>query len=386
MSKFSNLEKRGRVKEDEDGAFDVVIFNFIVSWSGFRQPQLSDPRKRRSFRFETPGPNPSPSNTTPPATTRIEFTKASPLKPPKFHTIDFTVPTLAQQSVLDNALITFNVTARNSNQHMGIYYDSMVVSVLYKDQRFGSTALFPPFSQEPKTTTIVHGTIGAATLTVNTDEWKEFMNDRKLGLCGFGWVDVTNFEEQEMSSTIQTKFHSNICGKPPCFHSLCNTVRNQKLLLMASPSQWPIRPSCICLWLALRPRSPTYTIVNFSVPAVNDSNASDHGTIRTIPSFYQGKDKTHRVVDQVDVKTRLWTGLRKAMMNATAELRADLSTKIKYKTWGIKSKHHRVNREGKIRIGKDGKISNKKKKVKLGHPSKKRKLRSSRYLSSINDT
>ncbi|KAK8524360.1 hypothetical protein V6N13_015388 [Hibiscus sabdariffa] len=163
----------------------------------------------------------------------------------------------------------------------------------------------------------------------------------------------------------------------------------------------------LCLWLALRPRSPTYTIVNFSVPAANDNNASDHGTIqygldiqnpnedsgiyyddiflefyygedkvgnRTIPSFYQGKYKTHRVIDHVDVETRLWTGLRKAMMNTTAELRADLSTKIKYKTWGIKSKHHGVNREGKIRIGKDGNISNKKKKVKPGRRSKKLKL------------
>ncbi|KAE8664483.1 Late embryoproteinsis abundant (LEA) hydroxyproline-rich glycoprotein family [Hibiscus syriacus] len=171
-----------------------------------------------------------------------------------------------------------------------------------------------------------------------------------------------------------------------------------------------------CLWLALRPRSPTYTIVNFSVLEANDSNASDHGTIhyeldienpnedsgiyyddillmfyygedkvgsKTIPSFYQGWDRTHRVIDQVDVETRLWTGLHKAMMNATAELRADLSTKVKYKTWGIKSKHHGMNKEGKIRIGKDGKISNKKKKVKLGHPSKKWKLRSTRYLSSI---
>ncbi|KAE8664484.1 hypothetical protein F3Y22_tig00112762pilonHSYRG00085 [Hibiscus syriacus] len=104
---------------------------------------------------------------------------------PRFHTIDFTVPTLAQQSVLDNSLITFNVTARNSNQHMGIYYDSMVVSAFYKDQRIGSSALYPPFSLNPKTTTIVQGTIGAATLTVNTDEWKEFMNDRQHGTVVF---------------------------------------------------------------------------------------------------------------------------------------------------------------------------------------------------------
>ncbi|KAK8618315.1 hypothetical protein V6N13_132310 [Hibiscus sabdariffa] len=162
----------------------------------------------------------------------------------------------------------------------------------------------------------------------------------------------------------------------------------------------------LCLWLALLPRSPTFIIVNFSVPTANDKDASDHGTIqyelditnpnedsgidyddivlvfyhgedmgsRTIPSFYQEEDKTHLVIDQVDVETRLWSGLQKAIRNATAELRADLSTKIKYRTWGIKTKHHGINREAKIRIGKDGKISNKKKKVKLGRPSKKLKL------------
>ncbi|XVF40655.1 hypothetical protein PTKIN_Ptkin01aG0131700 [Pterospermum kingtungense] len=172
----------------------------------------------------------------------------------------------------------------------------------------------------------------------------------------------------------------------------------------------------LCLWLALRPKSPNYTIVNFSVPAVNDSNsASDHGIIQyeldienpnqdsgiyyddiflifyhgtdtvasnTIPSFYQRKDTTRQIIDHVDVDTRLWTALRNAIMNATAELRVNLSTKIKYKTWGIKSKHQGLYREGKIPVGKDGKISNKKKKVKLrrARASKKWKLRATRFL------
>ena len=171
----------------------------------------------------------------------------------------------------------------------------------------------------------------------------------------------------------------------------------------------------LCLWLALRPRSPNYTIVNFSVPAVNDSNASDHGIIqyeldienpnkdsgiyyddiflifyhgpdrvgnKIIPSFYQRKNRNRQVVDRVDVNTGLWKALRNAILNATAQLRVDLSTKIKYKTWGIKSKHHGLHREGKIPIGKDGKISNKKKKVKLrsAHASKKWKLRATRFL------
>ncbi|KAK8501917.1 hypothetical protein V6N13_023303 [Hibiscus sabdariffa] len=174
---------------------------------------------------------------------------------------------------------------------------------------------------------------------------------------------------------------------------------------MACPNHWPIRPPRSLSMASLASRSPTYTIVNFSVPTAND-NVSNHGTIqyelditnpnedsgvyygdivlvfyhgedkvgsRTIPSFYQGEDKTHLVIDQVDVQTRLWSGLHKAIRNATAEFRANLSTKI-YRTWGIKSKHHGINREGKIRIGKDGKISNKKKKVKLGRPSKILKL------------
>ncbi|XVF25975.1 hypothetical protein REPUB_Repub13aG0260400 [Reevesia pubescens] len=99
-----------------------------------------------------------------------------------------------------------------------------------------------------------------------------------------------------------------------------------------------------------------------------------------IPSFYQGRNKNSPVLDHVDVDTRLWTALRNAILNATAELRVDLSSKIKYKTWGIKSKHHGIHREGNIPIGKDGKISKKKKKVKLRRASKKWKLRATRFL------
>ena len=67
----------------------------------------------------------------------------------------------------------------------------------------------------------------------------------------------------------------------------------------------------------------------------------------------------------MDVDTGIWTALRNAIHNAIAELKVDLSTKIKYKTWGVKSKHHGIHKEGKLPVGKDGKKSNKKKKVKL---------------------
>ncbi|XVE87847.1 hypothetical protein DITRI_Ditri19aG0021000 [Diplodiscus trichospermus] len=174
----------------------------------------------------------------------------------------------------------------------------------------------------------------------------------------------------------------------------------------------------LCLWLDMRPKSPNYTILNFSVPVVNDSNASDHGIIHyelnienpnkdsgiyyddiflifyhghdtvgkyTIPSFCQGKNKNLQVLDHVDVEASLWRTLRNAILNATAELRVDLSTNIKYKTLGIKSKRHGIHREGKVPIGKDGKIANKKKKVKLqrARSSKKWKLRATRFLRII---
>ncbi|PPD99726.1 hypothetical protein GOBAR_DD03242 [Gossypium barbadense] len=159
----------------------------------------------------------------------------------------------------------------------------------------------------------------------------------------------------------------------------------------------------LCLWLALRPGSPHFTITNFSVPAVNDSNTSDHGIIQyqldiknpnkdsgiyyddillifyhgvnivgnnTIPSFTEEKNRSHQVLNHFDVDNPFWAALRSAILNATAELRVDLSTKVRYKTWLIKSRHHGLHREGHIPIGKDGKISNNKKKVKLRDASK----------------
>ncbi|XWS12792.1 hypothetical protein CRYUN_Cryun37aG0120700 [Craigia yunnanensis] len=124
---------------------------------------------------------------------------------PRFHMIEFTVPGLAQSSGFENAQITFNVTARNSNQHIGIYYDTMVGSVFYKDQQIGSTPLLDPFYQEPKTTTIVYGTFGAATLTVNSNRWKEFMDDRQQGMVVFR-LDITSVIRFKLS-TWDTKHH-----------------------------------------------------------------------------------------------------------------------------------------------------------------------------------
>ncbi|EOY28596.1 hypothetical protein QUC31_013128 [Theobroma cacao] len=124
---------------------------------------------------------------------------------PRFHIMEFTVPGLAQPSGFENAQITFNVTARNPNQHIGIYYDSMVGSIYYKDQRIGSTPLLDPFFQEPKTTTIVYRTFDTATLTVNSNRWKEFMDDRQQGMVVFR-LDITSVIRFKVS-TWDSKHH-----------------------------------------------------------------------------------------------------------------------------------------------------------------------------------
>lgn len=105
---------------------------------------------------------------------------------PRFYLVDFTIPGLSQPSEFENAQITVNVTVRNPNQHIGIYYNSMVGSIFYKDHNMGSSPLMDPFYQEPKTTTIVYHTFNVATLTtVNSRRWKEFMDNRQQGTVVF---------------------------------------------------------------------------------------------------------------------------------------------------------------------------------------------------------
>ncbi|XP_061376555.1 NDR1/HIN1-like protein 26 [Gastrolobium bilobum] len=104
---------------------------------------------------------------------------------PRFFIHQFTIPGLAQESGFENAQITFNVTARNSNQNIGVYYESMGGSVYYHDQKIGSTPLPFPFYQGPKNTKEVDGVLGGATLTVSSQSWAEFQSDRADGSVVF---------------------------------------------------------------------------------------------------------------------------------------------------------------------------------------------------------
>lgn len=162
----------------------------------------------------------------------------------------------------------------------------------------------------------------------------------------------------------------------------------------------------LCLWLILRPRPPKYTIVDFSIPQSSLVNEGQNGTIlyhieienpntdsslyyddilltfyfgqdtvgeKRIPAFHQGKGKTRHVVDFVNANPRVWKSFVNALTsNAKTELKVGLLSRIRYKTWGKKSKHHKLDLQGLVPVGKDGKISGKKKKIKLRHSTSKK--------------
>ncbi|KAF8410685.1 hypothetical protein HHK36_003218 [Tetracentron sinense] len=164
------------------------------------------------------------------------------------------------------------------------------------------------------------------------------------------------------------------------------------------------------LWLGLRPKHPTYTIANFNIP-LNDRNTTsptdevsrntttsfdleisnpnkDAGIYydniivtlffgdasvgeTTIPSFYQGKHKTHTIPESLNADGRIWNAALRAILNGTTEVKVGVVTRIRYRMSSWKSKRHRMDMQGNVPVGSDGKISGKKKKIKLHHSSKK---------------
>ncbi|XP_061354504.1 protein NDR1-like [Gastrolobium bilobum] len=159
----------------------------------------------------------------------------------------------------------------------------------------------------------------------------------------------------------------------------------------------------LCLWLSLRPKSPSYSILFISL----ESPSSQNGTIfysleiensnkdssiyyddillsflygqqedtvaqTTIGSFHQGTGKTRVVTEVINAKPGAFKPLLNAISNATAELKVALITRLRYKTWGIKSKFHRLNLKGILPIDSDGKLSRKKKKYPLSSRNNKK--------------
>ncbi|XP_062013405.1 uncharacterized protein LOC133729839 [Rosa rugosa] len=167
------------------------------------------------------------------------------------------------------------------------------------------------------------------------------------------------------------------------------------------------------LWLIFHVKSPSYTIVDITIPKSSLENGGQNGYIvyaleikncntyysiyydtslltfnygqdkvaeKTIPPFHQGTGRSRRrtVIDYMDANPKVWRAVRNSISNATAELKVTLLTRIRYNTWGSK-RHHVLDLQGLLPIGKDGKLSGKKKKIKLRYASKKLRTNSLRY-------
>lgn len=85
---------------------------------------------------------------------------------PRFHVVSFSVPGInSQQNGFQNAAITFEVTVRNPNLNVEIYYGQLDGTVFYRDQQIGTTPLLFPFHQPSKNTTLINGVISGASLS-----------------------------------------------------------------------------------------------------------------------------------------------------------------------------------------------------------------------------
>lgn len=144
---------------------------------------------------------------------------------PRFHIHEFSIPGLAQANGFENAELTFNVTARNPNQYIGIYYNATEAIVYYKDQQVGATPFAEPFYQEPKNTTVLDATLSGATLTVNSQRWTEFLNDRAQGSVAF---------RLEIKSSIRFKVSTWWESKRHTMHANCDAIVGQDGELLAT--------------------------------------------------------------------------------------------------------------------------------------------------------
>ncbi|CAN4078302.1 unnamed protein product [Withania somnifera] len=100
---------------------------------------------------------------------------------PRIFLHDFSIPAISQGIGPESAQINFNVTARNSNQAIGIFYDAMQITATYQEQSIGNSQLLTPFYQLPKNTTVLAGTFSGPMVTVTGTQWQQMLDDRSRG-------------------------------------------------------------------------------------------------------------------------------------------------------------------------------------------------------------
>ncbi|GMY25362.1 Protein YLS9 [Fagus crenata] len=78
--------------------------------------------------------------------------------------------------------LALNITVRNPNKKIGIYYDKIEARAYYEDQRF-DTKLLTPFYQGHKTTSELNPVFqGQKVVLLGTDELSEFNTEKSAGV------------------------------------------------------------------------------------------------------------------------------------------------------------------------------------------------------------
>lgn len=150
------------------------------------------------------------------------------------------------------------------------------------------------------------------------------------------------------------------------------------------------------LWLTLRPSSPSFTLTNFSINTTTSNNASSisfsidfsndnkrgrvyydkiniavysrNASIATtrVDAFDQGHEKSSSVSGEVFGGGREWDEVVKVIeRRRRVRLRVELVAAVRYRIWLWRSRWHWMDVEAGISVGFGGKISGRRKKIKM---------------------
>lgn len=129
---------------------------------------------------------------------------------PRFHIHEFSIPSLADPNTFSSPQVTFNMTIQNPNREIGIYYDTVNLTLYYQDQVIADTPLLFPFYQSPKSTAIIHNTLSGPTLRIDNTRWMQFVAGRRRDEVPFR-LDVASSIRFKVSKwdSRRHKMHAN---------------------------------------------------------------------------------------------------------------------------------------------------------------------------------
>ncbi|GMH30125.1 hypothetical protein Nepgr_031968 [Nepenthes gracilis] len=103
--------------------------------------------------------------------------------------------------------LAVNLTVRNPNRHIGIYYDEIAAGAYYEDQRFGMAALSPFYQGHENTTSLETVTFkGQNVLILSSSQSSDYGGQKKDGVFDIavklfvkmrikvGWVKIGKFK------------------------------------------------------------------------------------------------------------------------------------------------------------------------------------------------